>query len=251
MDHRGADAILVEEIGTAEGIAIAAKERIRHRAIGNVVVIRFPLEAIGMDGERADAAVQQRRALARIRVGAVQTGELRRKGLVRQTRGNAVVDGVDDAADRLAAVAQRRRAADHLDSLRRQRIDRNSVVRTDVGDIEAADAVFERAHPIRIESANDGPAGSGCEAAAGHAGSVRERIREIGATGAQDFVAVDGFDDGRELVFGRDRRGADDDRVDGRRGVSRVGGCAADRSSKAGTKPEWASAWSWKISFRN
>jgi len=48
--------------------------------------------------------------------------------LVGQSQRHAVVDCVHHAADRLAAVAQRRRAAHDLDALGRERIDRDAVI---------------------------------------------------------------------------------------------------------------------------
>ena len=104
---------------------------------------------------------------------------------------HAVVDRVDDAADGLAAVAQGRRAAHDLDALRRQRIDRHAVIGPDIGDIEAADAVFENAHAVGVEAADDGPAGAGREAGAGDARFVRQGVGEVGAALLQNLVAVD------------------------------------------------------------
>src|SRR5262249_57422624 len=51
-----------------------------------------------------------------------------RSWTARQRLGNAVVGRADDAADRLRAVAQGRGAADHLDLIGRERIDRHAMI---------------------------------------------------------------------------------------------------------------------------
>ena len=72
--------------------------------------------------------------------------------------GNAIVAGVDDAADRRRAVTQRGRAANDLDLIGRERIDRHEMVLAEIGRAIAPDAVLHDADAIDVEPANDGPA---------------------------------------------------------------------------------------------
>ena len=78
--------------------------------------------------------------------------------IVRQRRNrvrDAVVGGADHAADRLRAVAQRRRSADHLDLVGGQRIDRHEMIFAEIGHAAAADAVLDDADAVDIEAADD------------------------------------------------------------------------------------------------
>ena len=85
------------------------------------------------------------------------------------------------------------------------------MIGTDVGDIEAADAVFENAHAVGVEAADHRPTGAGREAGAGDAGFIRQGVREIRASLPQNLVTVDAVDNGRERIrIARERRGGDD-----------------------------------------
>ena len=88
----------------------------------------------------------------------------------RRGEGNAVVDGLDHAADRLRAVAQRFRAAKDLDLLDRQRIERHAVVLAEVGDVDRADAVLLHADAEIVEPAQDRPRRARRKAGGGRAG---------------------------------------------------------------------------------
>ena len=121
--------------------------------------------------------------------------------------GNAVVGGADHAADRLRAVAQRRRSADHFDLVGGQRIDRHEMIFAEIGDAAAADAVLDNADAIDVEAAHDRPARRARrKARSGDAGLGEQEIAERGAAAAADLlVRHDG--DGGELV-GDDRQHA-------------------------------------------
>ena len=106
----------------------------------------------------------------------------------RNDLGNAIVAGVDHAADRLRAVPQRRRAAHHLDAICRERIDGNSVVLAQRGDIVRADAVLLHAHTIVVQAADDGPVGAGREVRACDARPILERVGQVGPRRAGDLV---------------------------------------------------------------
>jgi hypothetical protein len=116
-----------------------------------------------MQCEVAGAGVEHGRPLQGIGIGAVKARHFRAEGLVGQPIRHAIVDGVDHPADGLAAIPQRGGSSDHLDPLRRQGIDGHSVIRPDLGHIEAADTVFQRTHPVGVETTNHRPARAGRE----------------------------------------------------------------------------------------
>ncbi len=62
--------------------------------------------------------------------------------------GTAIVEHVDHAADCLATVAQGGGAAHDLDAARRERIDRHAMIRTNIGNVRTARAIFKDAHAV-------------------------------------------------------------------------------------------------------
>ena len=72
--------------------------------------------------------------------------------LARHAPRDALVDHVDRAADRRAAVEQHRRPAQHLDPVGGQRVDRHRVVGRDVRGVDRADPVDQHAHPVARRS---------------------------------------------------------------------------------------------------
>ncbi len=101
---------------------------------------------------------------------------------------NAVVDRVDDAADRAAAVQQCRRAAQHLDTLDEQRLQRHGVVVAQARRVDRGVTVVEQADAVTVEAANDRAARLRPEAGGRHAatqgqcvaGQHAGRSRELG-----------------------------------------------------------------------
>ena len=89
------------------------------------------------------------------RLGVVAVGLDRRHCAARQCFGNAVVAGADHAADRLRSVAQRRRSANDLDLIGRERIDRHEMIFAEIGCAVAANAVLDNAHAVDIQPSND------------------------------------------------------------------------------------------------
>ena len=108
---------------------------------------------VGMHGEIAGAGIEQGAAFET----AVDRGrgalELGLPAAHRRGEGNAVVGGLHHAADRLRAVAQRLRAAEDLDLLDRERIDRHAVILAEIGDVHRADAVLLHADAEIVEPA--------------------------------------------------------------------------------------------------
>ena len=156
--------------------------------------------------------------------------------------------GADHAADRGRSVAQRRRSADDLDLVGRQRIDRHEMILAEIGGSVAADPVLDDADAVDVQSADDRPAGSaGRKARSGDAGFAEQEIAERGAAVAADFL-VRHHRDGRELV-GDDRQHALLGRGSCRCGSGRrrrsagaAGGCLRDARGHAG--------WRW-LSFHD
>ncbi len=130
---------------------------------------------------------------------------------IREMRGHAIADRIDHAADGLAAIAQGRSATHHFHAVGGEGIDGHAVVGTDVGDIEAADAILEHAHAVRVHAADDGTTGTGGEAGAGYAGHVAECIGQRVATRAQQLLAIDAACDGGEVIRIADGRSRDHD----------------------------------------
>src|SRR3546814_10789073 len=74
---------------------------------------------------------------------------------VRHAAGYAPVHDVDRAADRLAAEQKHGGAMQHLDPLRRQRIDGDGMIGRGVGDVDRADAVREHADTDALKARSE------------------------------------------------------------------------------------------------
>ena len=99
--------------------------------------------------------------------------------LVRDAARDALVDHVDRAADCLTAVEQDRGAAQDLDALRRQRVDRDGMVCGSVGHVDRADAVDQHLDALAREAAQHGARGTGGKAAGGNAGHAVEHFAQL------------------------------------------------------------------------
>ncbi len=184
----GADVALVKEIGRAEGAAEGAGEGIVLPAVGRCVVAGVAAEDVGGKGPLAGRTAHPRRPIdAPVHRGQAAGRHAADAGWA-EPRRNALVGDVDDAADRLRAEAQGGGAADHLDALGGERIDRDGVVLREIGDILRADAVFLDAHAGVVEAADDRPAGAARrETGAGDAGQGVELVAERCAAVAADL----------------------------------------------------------------
>src|SRR5690606_13145159 len=97
---------------------------------------------------------------------------LRRRGR------DPVRDRVDDAADRPAAVEQRRRPAKDFDLLSGERIDADGVIDADARDVERVDTVLHDLHARAREAADDGPRDARAEVRRADAELARERLSQ-------------------------------------------------------------------------
>ena len=68
--------------------------------------------------------------------------------------GNAIVDDIHRAADRVRSIEKRGRTAHDFDDLDRQWLDGDGVIRAHVGRIDGGEAILENANPIFTQSTN-------------------------------------------------------------------------------------------------
>jgi hypothetical protein len=160
-------------------------------------------------GERTLPRIDAERALAGLGAGAVGGRGFAADPVDRLHR-DAVVDDVDDAADRLAAITQGGRATHHFDILSGQRVDRHAMVGADIRDVRAGQAVLGQLDALGVHAADHRATGAGREARAGHAGDVAQGVGQAGAAIGQHLIAADLLDDRREPVrITAERRGGD------------------------------------------
>lgn len=194
----------------------------RMRMARNPQRVGLAAERVEMKREAAVAAFDERRARTRIVRAAVARVERARDARDRFAR-NPVVDRVDDAADRVAAVQQRRRPAHDLDALDAQRILRHRVIVGQRRRVVRGDAVLQEADAIAVHPADDRTADERAIGRRGHAGQAVQRVAErIGAAQRQRVAGqrrggraqrrraerVRGHEDRRERRRGRRVRSA-------------------------------------------
>jgi hypothetical protein len=229
---RGADPALVEEQRAADRAAVRLVGRVADLAgapgragllavqvDGHRDVFRVAVEGIDVQREAVVAAFEHHAAvLFLVAGGKAQVGAAAEAvdGFGR----DAVVDHVDHAAHRAAAVLQRRGAAQHLDAVGDQRIDRHRVVVAQRRGVGRAAAVLQDADAVAVLPADDRAARVGAEVAAAHAGQVVERFAERRVGAQQEFFARE-RDGRRDQVAGAERIAGDGDRAQAGRGRRR------------------------------
>ena len=137
---------------------------------------------------RAAARVERPAAVADRIVG--RAGRLRGRraqlelggagGPGRRRRRNDLADHVDQTADRVGAVEQRRRPAHDFDPGRRQRVDRHAMVGRLARQVVGALAVLQDQDAIAVEPADDGPRRRRTERALRDAGLGLEQLAQGG-----------------------------------------------------------------------
>ncbi len=136
-------------------------------------------EAVEMQHDVLAAGLQARRAVAAVVDRRVPAEHLRGEAVRRPDGRDAVVLGRDHAADRLGAVAERRRAADHLDAPVDEWVDRHGVVLAEIRHVLRADAVLLDPHPGGVEAADDRPRRrAGSVGRRRQAGAVEQRVAQ-------------------------------------------------------------------------
>src|SRR5262249_2338081 len=152
---------LVEQIRIARNVVIAGRAAVDIGMHGDIVATGVEQHAafdpaIDRTHGRARLNIHARRTLCarerRLHGQAVVLEGRRRTG--RHRLRNAVVGGADHAADRGRAIAQRGWAANHLDLVGRERINRYEVIFAKVRGPAATRAVLDNADAVDVEAAD-------------------------------------------------------------------------------------------------
>ena len=153
--------------------------RVLHRARRRLVVVAAA-HASAPPENGAAARVQEAGVRPRLPVRAARVRAELRPRAVEQRFAVALVrrDDVDEAADGVRPVQQRRRPAHDLDPLGAGGIDRHAMVARRARQVARADPVLQDQHPVVVEAADDRPARAGTEAPAGDAGLVLQGVAE-------------------------------------------------------------------------
>ena len=165
-----AQVALVADPRQAKAASVGAVETARHLApalpaAAHAVVARVACQPFDVYSQVACTAGELDGAgfLARGAAQAQLSAAL--VALLRDGRGNLVVQHVDHAANGAAAVDQRRRASQHFDLARQQGFCHHGVVRADGGGILHLRAVGQHLHARAVHAANHRAAGTSAEVA--------------------------------------------------------------------------------------
>ena len=109
---------------------------------------------------------------------------------------------VDEAADRVRAVEQRRRPADDLDALGPVRVYRDPVVGRRAGEVAGAHAVFENQHPVAVEAPDYRPVRGRSETADRDARLVPQHFADGVAAPRREVERIEGGDGVERLQRG-------------------------------------------------
>ena len=153
--------------------------RVLDGALRRVVVTGPPQAAAGPE-QQVVLRVLQADIGARLRIRAAGVGRDLRPRTFEQRLPVALMrrDHVDEAANRVRSVQQRRRPAHDLDPLGAVRVDRDAVVARLARQIPGAYAVLQDQDAVAVEAADDRPARAGAEAPAGNAGLLLQGVAE-------------------------------------------------------------------------
>ncbi len=122
---------------------------------------------------------------------------------------DAVVEGVDHAADGVTAIQQGGRAADDFDAIDRHRVQGHGVVVGQRRGIQGADAVAQNADAVAVQAANDRSAGARAEPGRGDTGLLVQGFTEAAVLLLQQVVAFEHGAGSRQLAVAQ-RVGGDD-----------------------------------------
>ena len=178
----------------AQAAGVAAIEAAAHArsagpAAAHAVVVGIARQAFDMHRDRARAAGQRERsgllpgAAAVAQLGAALIAFFGNPG------GNLVVEDVDHAAHRAAAVDQRRRTAQHFDLRGQHGLHGDRMVGADGRGIVQFGAVAEDLDARSVHAADDGAARARAEMAGMDAGLGAERFAQRGFAAQHQFLA--------------------------------------------------------------
>jgi hypothetical protein len=114
VDVRKTEVAVCADDRAAHRATLALNEGVLLRAEWRVIVVGVALEGVGIHHDAVAAGGNLETAVAVLVYGGHAALDLAPEAAGRHEIGNAIVGGVDDTADRLAAVAQRRRPAHDL-----------------------------------------------------------------------------------------------------------------------------------------
>ncbi|MCY1224214.1 hypothetical protein D9M72_363600 [compost metagenome] len=223
----------------AVGLAFALGQRlggaqaVAARVAGDAQVAGLAREGVGMDRELAVAGLDQRAGIAGLVAADGAAGIHGAADAFDRLLGDAVVDHVDHAADGVAAVHQRRRAAHDLDAFGYQRIQRHRMVIGQGRGVDGAAAVLQHLDAVAIQAADHRAAGIGAEIRRRHAGQLVERLAQRAGLAHGQRVAAQRRNRRDHVVqFAAERVGGDDDfaqRAGGGGGGGGSGGLGSGR----------------------
>ncbi|MCY1410036.1 hypothetical protein D9M71_253990 [compost metagenome] len=113
---------------------------------------------------------------------------------------NAVVEGVDHAADGVTAIEQGGRAADDLDTVDADRVQRHGVVVGQRRGIQGANAIAQDANAVAIQATDYRAAGARAEPGGGDPGLLVQGFTEAAVLLLQQFVAFEHGAGGGQLA---------------------------------------------------
>src|SRR5690606_19436528 len=147
------------------------------RSVRHLVVVGRASRAVEVPRERIRRAVEPYGSRSRPGPRVAAHLDERVVPLLHRSR-DPIGDRVDDAADRAAAVQQRRRSAKDLDLLRSERIEADRVIDADARGVERIDAVLEDFDARTGETADHRPGRAGAEIGRADAELVGQRLAE-------------------------------------------------------------------------
>ena len=137
----------------------------RQDEVADAQIRRSVVAAIGLDDDAiADRQRDDTGDIALFRRRAIAAEQIEMQAFLQHLARDALVDDIDDAANRRRSIEQRGRAAQHLDPFGKLGVDHHGMIDRGVGDVEAADAVRQHADALALEAAQDRPRGVGTEA---------------------------------------------------------------------------------------
>ena len=113
--------------------------------------------------------------------------------------GNAPADDIDRAADGLTAEEQHCGAAQNLDPFRRERIDGHTMVGRGVGNVQRTQSIGQYADAFTLEAAQNRARCAGRERGGRHAWLAGQRVTDLSARLAHQFLAGDGGQAGNDI----------------------------------------------------
>ncbi|MCY1350232.1 hypothetical protein D9M69_364600 [compost metagenome] len=232
----GADKAIGPGVGAAHRAAFLLRggaQAVAAGVAGDAQVAGLAREGVGMDRELAVAGLDQRAGIAGLVAADGAAGIHGAADAFDRLLGDAVVDHVDHAADGIAAVHQRRRAAHDLDAFGYQRIQRHRMVIGQGRGVDGAAAVLQHLDAVAIQAADHRAAGIGAEIRRRHAGQLVERLAQRAGLAHGQRVAAQRRNRRDHVVqFAAERVGGDDDfaqRAGGGGGGGGSGGLGSGR----------------------